>query len=92
MSTTNKSKNKSTPVYNLPTGKTTKNVRVRLQAWKDIYSILEEELNLHCIGFDPDFLFEDCHTHQTVTIPLWLADKIIYMFNRYKEQVDDSEI
>ena len=85
------SKNKSTKIYRLPTGKTTKSVRVGLQAWKDIYLILEEELDLHCIGFDPDFLFEDCHTHQTVTIPLWLVNKIISMRNKYKEQVDETQ-
>ena len=57
----------------------------------DIYSILEEELDLHCIGFDPDFLFEDCHTHQTVTIPLWLVNKIVSMRNKYKEQADETQ-
>jgi len=85
------SKNKSTPIYKLPNGQTTKSVQVRLQAWNNIYSILEEELDLHCIGFDPDFLFEDCHIHQTVTIPLWLVNKIVSMRNKYKEQADETQ-
>jgi hypothetical protein len=91
LSTPSKSKHKSTPIYRLPTGQTTKSVQVRLQAWKDIYSILEEELYLRCIGFDPDFLFEDCHNHMIQTVPLWLANKIIDMRNKYKEQINEAQ-
>jgi hypothetical protein len=78
-------------VFQLPNGRTTTSSKEMTQAWKDVYSILEYELNLHCIGFNPDFLFEDCHTHQTVTIPLWLAYKIIDMGIKYKEQADETQ-
>jgi hypothetical protein len=64
----------------LPDGKFTRSTATYIKEWGRLKNQIERRLKLKTIAFDPDLLMRDASpnaTRQTVSIPVWLAKRIL---------------
>lgn len=68
--------------HRLPNGKITKSMKVYLREWNKLKKLLEKELQLKTIGFDPGFIVYPEGGGRSVEIPTWLAIRIVESLNK----------
>jgi hypothetical protein len=64
-------------VGRMPNGKEAKTAREYIKAWAELYEPLEQALELAIMGYDPGLLMREANGHATVSIPTWLARRMV---------------